>query len=245
MVENRIIPTLLLSFRRLVKTKKFRQPRYVGDPINAIRIFNDKAVDELIVLDIGNIKTLKEPDFQYLEELASEAFMPMAYGGKIQSIESARRLFRSGFEKVIVNSVVFNNPEIVFDLSQTFGSQSCVVAVDYKSDFLNRPKVFNPSARKLTKLSVLDHCLNMEDLGAGEIFLNSISREGTYSGYDLELLEIIAHKLRIPVIVSGGAGQSGDFEQAFSKGASACAAGSMFIYRRPHNAVLISYEREN
>ncbi|MDC7700863.1 AglZ/HisF2 family acetamidino modification protein [Vogesella indigofera] len=241
MLQNRIIPCLLLKGQGLVKTTKFKDPKYVGDPINAIKIFNDKEVDELILLDISATREKRKPNFQLIEEVASECFMPLAYGGGIHTLEDARRILKSGVEKVIFNTAAWKSPEVIRQAVNEFGSQAVVVSIDVKRKLLGRYEVFVECASTGTGQTPVDFAKQMQELGVGELFLNAIDRDGTMTGYDLELISKTLHSVDIPVIVAGGAGSIADFKAAANVGAKAMAAGAMFVFHGPHRAVLITY----
>jgi cyclase len=241
MLFNRIIPTLLLQDGGLVKTVKFKNPKYVGDPINAVKIFNEKEVDELILLDISATKEGKDPNYKEIEEIVSEAFMPIGYGGGIHHMSQIEKLFKIGVEKVILNTAAFTNEQLIREASSVYGSQSIVVSLDYKKDIWGEYKFYTRSGSEKVKGKCVDVIKSMEELGAGEIMLNSIDKDGTMTGYDLVLFEKLANQVSVPVIASGGAGNIKDFVNAIRSGASAVAAGSMFVYQGIHRAVLISY----
>ena len=242
MISHRVIPVLLLSEGGLVKTEKFKKPIYVGDPINAIRIFNDKEVDELIFLDINASKANRGPDFALLEQIASECFMPFGYGGGITTLEQIKRIYSTGIEKVILNSVVFDKPELVEATAAEAGSQSVVVSIDYKKALLGINKVYSHAKRKTPSKTVVELAKEMESRGAGELILNSVDQDGKMNGYDLDMIAAISEALTIPVVACGGAGGIGHLSDAIKKGkASAVAAGSMFVFHGPHKAVLINY----
>jgi len=241
MVSTRIIPALLLKNAGLVKTIRFKDPKYIGDPINAVRIFNDKGADELILLDILATREKKEPDLKKISNIASECFMPFAYGGGIRTIEQAQKILALGSEKVIVNSYALENPEFVCTLSGKFGSQSIVISIDSRKDLLGRYRVWSHGGTRNTGIDPVAYAKKMEASGAGEIFLNSIDRDGTMKGYDLELIKQVSSEISIPVVACGGAGTIEDFGNAISYGASAVAAGSFFVFQGPHRAVMITY----
>jgi cyclase len=243
MLKTRIIPILLLKNRGLYKGIKFKNHKYVGDPINTVRIFNEKEVDELIIFDIIASKENKQIDFDYIKEIVSEAFMPIGYGGGIKSIEDAKKLFSIGIEKIVLNTGAILNSNLVKELVGMFGSQSIVFSLDVKSTFLGGKKVFIKSGTVNTKLNPLEVALKMQNLGVGEIILNDIDRDGTFMGYDIELIKTISSKLNIPLVASGGARNLNDFKLAKVAGAHACAAGAMFVYHMPHRAVVISYPK--
>ena len=240
-LRPRVIPVLLLQNGGLVKTIKFKQPKYVGDPINAVKIFNEKEVDELLLLDINCSVNQTEPDYKLILEIVSEAFMPIGYGGGIKTVDQAKRIFDLGIEKIILNSSLQSNLELVSQISSIYGSSSVVANIDYKKNIFGKHKVYFKSGTVKFEYNPIDWALKLQEAGAGEIILNNIDKEGTYSGYDEELLSIISKKIKVPVVVSGGASSMDDFKKGFELGASGMAAGSMFIYKRPHNAVLISY----
>lgn len=242
MIRTRIIPCLLLKGTGLVKTQQFNNPRYIGDPINAVRIFNDKEVDELIFLDISVTKDKKGPNFEIIKDIASEAFMPFAYGGGITNLDEIEKLINLGVEKVILNTAAFENPSLVSNAARIYGSQSIVVAIDYKSNFWGKNEVFVNCGTKNTKQEPIEYAKKMQELGAGEIFLNSIEREGMYKGYDIATIKQVSSAIEIPLIASGGAGSLSDFKRAVTLGgASAVAAGSLFVFYGIHRAVLITY----
>ena len=241
--RKRVIPVLLLHNGGLVKSKKFKDYSYVGDPINAVRIFNYKEVDEIVILDIDASKKRKAPNYAMIADITGEAFMPLAYGGGITSLEQSEKLFYSGIEKVILNSVLHTSfgLKLLENITNQYGNQSVIASLDVKESLFGKKLLFTHSNGKTIKTPIIEFAKKCEDAGAGEILLNSVSRDGLYTGYDLELLEKVAHSVSIPVIVCGGASTKQDFVRAEKKGASAMAAGSMFVFQRPHNAVLISY----
>lgn len=242
MLRTRVIPCLLLRGEGLVKTIRFKDPRYVGDPINAIRIFNDKEVDELILLDITASREGRGPALDTIRDFASECFMPVAYGGGIRSLADARAVLSLGIEKVIVNTMALHRPELVAELSREFGAQAIVVSIDVRRKLLGGYEVMAASGTEKTGMAPVDHAKRMVELGAGEIFLNAIDRDGTSSGYDIGLIRSVAQAVPVPLIACGGAGSLNDFAAAVSDGhASAVAAGSMFVFHGKHRAVLISY----
>ncbi len=238
----RVIPLLLLKGDGLVKSVRFKNYKYIGDPINAVKIFNDKEVDELCILDIFASKEKRSPNIRKIREIAGEAFMPLSYGGGITSVEEVKEILFNGIEKVVVNSAALKQPELISDIANKFGSQSIVVSIDVKKNLLGRYKVFAENGNKNTGLDAVECAVKYEKLGAGEILLNSIDADGTYSGYQINVLRTVSSAVNIPVIACGGAADLEDFNKAVNEGgASAVAAGSMFVFQRPHNAVLISY----
>ncbi len=238
----RIIPTLTLMGTGLVKTRKFKNPTYIGDPINTIRIFNLKEVDEIILLDITATVDKKKPNYPLIQDIASECFMPLAYGGGIKSLEQARNILVSGIEKIVLNSIVFENPTVVKSIIKEFGSSTVVICIDVKKNFFGKQTVYTCSATKDTKVHPLEWARKAQDFGAGEVVINSIDRDGEMVGYDIELIDSIVSELDIPVIALGGAGEFRHFEEVILKThVKACAAGSMFVFKGKHRAVLISY----
>lgn len=242
MLKTRVIPCLLLKNRGLVKTIKFKDPKYVGDPINAVKIFNEKEVDELLFLDITATVENRKPNFSIISDIASESFMPFGYGGGVKDLNDMKELFNLGVEKVIINSYAVENPEFIKRAADLFGSQSVVVSIDVKKTLIGKYEVFTYGGKKNTKLEPVKFAIKMQEMGAGEIFLNSIDRDGTMQGYDIELIKNVSQSLSVPVIACGGAGKIEDFAEAVKKGgASAVAAGSMFVFHGKHRAVLINY----
>lgn len=241
MLKHRVIPALLLQDRGLVKTVKFKNGKYVGDPINAIRIFNDKQVDELMVLDIVASKRRHEPDYFMIEQFAGECFMPLCYGGGIQTLDQAARIFDLGVEKICIQSAAISNPKLLTQIANRFGSQSVVVSVDVKYNWLKKLRLYQSSSGKLLKQDWISFCQSVVDAGAGELVVNAVDRDGMMIGYNLDLIEQIARSVPVPIIALGGAGKLVDFNEAVRAGASAVAAGAMFVYHGPHRAVLITY----
>jgi cyclase len=242
MNKTRVIPVLLLRGTGLVKTVKFKEPRYIGDPINSVRIFNDKEVDELIFLDITATPEARGPNFDLLADIAGEAFMPMAYGGGIKTLEQVRRVFSLGFEKVVINTAAYTTPQLVRDAVEMFGSQSIVGCVDVRRTFLGRYELSSDSGNTKYHISLKSHVRALEQLGVGEIIVSAIDRDGTQSGYDVKLIREVSSEVSVPVVACGGASGIEDFVAAVNDGgASAVAAGSLFLFVGPHRAVLINY----
>lgn len=236
------MPCLLLRNKGLVKTVKFKNPNYIGDPINTIRIFNEKEVDELILLDITATTENKRPNFQIIMEVASECFMPLTYGGGIRSIEDAKMIFSLGVEKIAINSFAVENPIFIRELASLFGSQSIIASIDAKKTWLGKYVVCTHGGKNTTKHDPVEWTKYIEEIGAGEILLTSIDRDGTYEGYDIELIKQVAAAVNIPVIACGGAGKVEDFTEAVKVGgASAVAAGSMVVYQGKNRGVLINF----
>ena len=245
MKRVRVIPTLLIQDSGLVKSVKFSNHKYVGDPINAVKIFNEKEVDEIVILDISATREKRGPNVEKIKEIASEAFMPLGYGGGITQIEEIGQLIMAGVEKVILNTSAFNDPGLIKGAAKYVGSQSIVVSIDVKKNVWGKYKVYVYNGTRNTNEDPVSYSMKMEELGAGEIFLNSIDRDGTFSGYDIELIEMVSSKISIPIIAIGGAASVNDFSKAIKSGASAVSAGSMFVFQRPHRAVLISYPSQS
>ena len=242
MLRTRVIPSLLLRRGGLVKTVKFENPKYVGDPINAVRIFNQKEVDELLFLDIGATDAGRGPNFDLIRDIASEAFMPFGYGGGVRTLDDARSLVDLGVEKVVLGSAAVERPELIGEVANVLGSQSVVVCIDVRKDLLGRYRVVTHNGRTKTALKLAEWARSIEQNGAGEILVNSVDRDGTLSGYDVELLRRVSDSVGIPVVALGGAGSIDDFAAAVRDGgAAAVAAGSLFVFHGKHRAVLITY----
>ncbi len=244
MLRYRIIPTLLLHNKGLYKTVKYsiKKGKYVGDPINAIKIFNDKGVDELIFLDIDASKEKRGPNFDIIKNIATECFMPVGYGGGITTIEEIKTIFQIGIEKVILNTILLEDMSLLKESSKIFGSQSIVASVDIKKNLFGKYKIYNSSKQKNINYNIESHIRDLELNGAGEIYISSVDRDGTLEGYDIELIKSIIKDIKVPVIINGGAKDINDFSQAIKEcGISAVSAGSMFVFKGPHKAVLITY----
>jgi cyclase len=238
------MPCLLFDGAGLVKTVQFRNPQYVGDPLNAIRIFNEKEVDELIVLDITASRKKRAPAFELVRACASECFMPLTYGGGITSLEDFAKLYKLGVEKVVVNTLCLTRPDIVRDAVKHYGSTSVVAAVDFRRGLFGKPRLYSASGAR-TERTPLDHCKFVaHELGAGEVFLNSVDRDGTWSGYDLEMVQQVVSAVTVPVIACGGAGSVADIRAVlYDCGANAAAIGSMAVYQKKGRGVLINFPR--
>jgi len=245
MLRTRVIPCLLVRGHGLVKTRRFKDPVYIGDPVNAVRIFSEKEVDELVLLDIDASRDGREPNYELISEVAGECFMPMAYGGGVRSLEQVRRLIRCGVEKVVVNSAACESTDVIRAAADVFGSQAVVGAIDVRKPVLGRWRVMARSATVDTTLALDDHVQRLVSAGAGELFINSIDRDGTMSGFDLDLIRHVSRQVNVPVIACGGAGSLEHLRQAVQDaGASAVAAGSLFVFHGRHRAVLINYPSE-
>jgi cyclase len=238
-LKARVIPCLLLRNGGLVKTVRFDNPTYVGDPINAVRIFNDKEVDELVFLDIDGSRSKKGPNFDLIADIASEAFMPFAYGGGIATLDDIKRLFSTGVEKVVMNTAALTTPDLVSKAAALAGSSSVVVSMDVNRTW--RGKYYVVAKDGKAPGVPHEYARQAEELGAGEILLTAVHRDGTMEGYDLELIRQVTSAVTIPVVACGGAGGLPHLRQAIDNGAAAAAAGSMFIFHGKHRAVLITY----
>jgi cyclase len=237
----RVIPVLLIHKAGLIKSVKFKNYQYVGDPINAVKIFNEKEIDEIVVLDIDATREKRGPVMPRIKEIAGEAFIPLAYGGGISSIKEIKELFFLGVEKIILNYQAYKNPSLIREAADLVGSQSVVVSMDVKKNLFGKYRVYLMNGTENTGLAPEEYAKQVQEAGAGEIFLNAIDRDGMYAGYDLELIKKVSGSLSIPLVICGGASSVDDFRPAIQEGASAVAAGSLFIFQKPHKAVLISY----
>jgi cyclase len=247
MALKRIIPCLLYDGSGLVKTVKFKNPSYIGDPINAIKIFNDKEVDELILIDINASKQKRKPNFEKIADMASEAFMPFAYGGGVKTVEDFGKLFKLGIEKVIVNSLIQEKPKVIQEVIAIYGSQAVVASVDFKKPLIGQKSPFSYAGHKI-KFSLTDYINYLENvIGVGEIMLQSVDHEGTWDGYDFETIGKIVNQTKLPVIASGGCGNISHLNQVlYDADSSAAAIGSMAVYSKKGMGVLINFpNRDN
>ncbi len=243
MVPPRIIPVLLYNKESegLVKTFRFKKPVYIGDAINAVKIFNEKEVDEIILLDISATAENRKPEFQFVWEIAGECFMPLGYGGGITALQDIEILIRSGVEKVILNSAAVERPAFISEAVKNFGTSTIVVSIDVKKDTWGNSIVFSQGGTKKSRYRPIEFATIAEQMGAGEIMLNAIDRDGTQQGYDLELIHKVASAVTVPLIACGGAGNVQDLYTAINAGANAAAAGSMFVFSGKQRAVLINF----
>lgn len=242
MTYARYIPVLLIKDGGLYKTRKFGDEVYLGDPINTVRIFNDKLVDEIVFLDISAARHKSEPNIEILKEITSECFMPLAYGGGITSVDQVRQILAIGFEKIVVNSAAWTDPSLVPSLARVFGSSTVVGSIDVKKNWMGRERVYIHGGREAISIGVIEWAQELERRGVGEIMINSIDKDGEMTGYDLKLIRRVAEAVSVPVIAVGGARNVKDLKSAISDaGASASAAGAMFVFQGKHRAVLISY----
>lgn len=242
MLRKRVIPCLLIEDQGLVKTKKFKKSKYIGDPINALKIFNEKQADEIIVLAIDKNRYDKGPDFELIAELTTECFMPLAYGGGISNLNQIEKLFKLGVEKVVLGSVCFENPELVKKAVSIFGSQSFVGVMDLKKHlFLDSYQVKIKGGQKSIQMNPFDYLVFLQSLDLGEILIQFIDRDGMRLGYDFNFLSEISNKSDLPLLTLGGANSLYDFQKAFAAGISGVVAGSFFVMLPPYDAVLITY----
>lgn len=242
MLRPRIIVSLLLHDKGLVKTINFKSPKYVGDPINAVRIFNEKEVDELAFFDIDASVLNKEPDYVLIEKLANQSRMPICYGGGVKTVDQAQKIFSLGIEKIALSSSVIQNPSLVTQIAERVGSQSVIVVLDIKKKLLGGYEVYTHNGKKATGINPIKFAKDLEQLGAGEIIINSIDQDGLMKGYDFNLIDKITETISIPLTVLGGAGSLSDIEKVIQKhGVIGVAAGSLFVFKGPYKAVLINY----
>lgn len=245
MLKTRVMPCLLLSDSKLVKTVRFAHPNYIGDPVNAVKIYNEKEVDEIIILDISATVNKKPPSFRTINEISNECFMPLTYGGGICKIDDMKKIFYSGVEKISINSYASENPSFIKQAAEQFGSQSIVISIDARLERPGDYRVFTHGGRVKTRFSPIEFASLMEQHGAGEILLTSIDKDGTMSGYDTTLIHQVSESVSIPVIACGGAGKINDFGDAVKAGASAVAAGSMVVYQGKNRGVLINFPKRD
>ena len=242
MAIPRVIPVLLLRNKGLVKTVKFKDAKYVGDPINAVKIFNEKGVDELCFLDIDATREGREPNYNYLSEIATECFMPLSYGGAIRTLDQMRRLIQSGIEKMVINTLTLEKPEIIKAAAESFGSSTIVGAMDVKKNFFGKHLIYSHSKGATVNLDPVKHAVSLQQMGVGEILLNNVDNDGMLNGYDLELVSRITESVDVPVIACGGCSSLDDINKVVNEShASAAAAGSFFVFHGKHKAVLITY----
>lgn len=245
MLEKRIIPVLLLDEEKLVKGNNFSNHIYIGDPINTVHLFNEKEANEIIILDIGKRKKNYEIQYELLKKISSEAFLPLTYGGGIDSEDEAMRVIDMGFEKIVLNSGVLNNPKLLNSISKIIGSQSVVISVDVRL-IKNKYYVFSNNGSTNTHILIEDHLKEIQENGAGEVMVTSINQEGSMNGYDKNLIDISLKKLKIPLIINGGAKDYNEFKNIFlNYDISACAASSIFLFIGNLKGVLISYPTKN
>lgn len=242
MLRPRIIPSLLVHENGLVKTVNFKNPKYVGDPINAVKIFNEKAVDELAVFDIDATVLGKEPDYALIKKLANQSRMPLCYGGGVKTVEQAQKIFGLGIEKIALSAAVIENPDLITQIADRVGSQSVIVVMDVKKKMLGGYEIYTHNGKKASGINPVEFAVKAEKLGAGEIIINSIDQDGVMKGYDLNLIDKVSEKLSIPITVLGGAGSLQDIKKVIERhGIIGVAAGSLFVFKGVYKAVLINY----
>jgi len=246
MFRPRVIPVLLLKNLALVKSKGFKDYNYIGDPINAVRIFNDLKADELVFLDIMTTKEKRLVSLDFVKDVGEEANMPFAVGGGITTIENIHNIINAGAEKVIINTHASENPDFILEASETFGSSTIVVCIDVKKKLFGGQQTWVAGGSKSTGYSPVDFAKLMQEKGAGEIIIQSIEQDGKMNGYDIDLIKSISEAVTIPVIALGGAGNLDHMKQAYNEAyANGLAAGSMFVYIGPHHGVLINYPQRS
>ena len=245
MIRTRVIPALLLHNESLVKTIRFKNPTYVGDPANTVRIFNELEVDELLFLDITASKEKRAPNLKVLSDIANECFMPLGYGGGISSLDDAKSVFGIGFEKIIINSQALENPQLITDIAKHYGSQAVIVSIDTKKNFLGSQFVHTFGGKKKSRFDPITWAKTAQSMGAGEILLTSIDNEGCWDGFDLQLVKQVSDVVDIPVIAHGGAGSKDHITSVVKDAnASAVALGSMVVFQKKGLGVLISFPRD-
>ncbi|MFW2342860.1 HisA/HisF-related TIM barrel protein [Brevundimonas sp.] len=239
--RQRIIPVLLLDGEGLVKTRKFANPTYLGDPINTVRIFNEMEVDEIVLLDIRATRDRQPPQFDRLRSIAEEALFPLAYGGGLTRIEDAARIIESGFERVVINTAFDTHPDFVRSMCSELGASTVVGSMDVRPRLMRGPGVFVSGGRRAVSSGVVDWARRIEDFGVGEIMINAMDRDGEMTGYDTDLIALVASSVSVPVIACGGAPSFSGMQPAFEAGASAAAGGAVFVFKGKHRGVLIQY----
>lgn len=242
MLRPRIIPSLLVQDNGLVKTFNFKNPKYVGDPINAVKIFNEKEVDELAVFDIDATSNGVEPNYSLIERLANQSRMPLCYGGGVKTVEQAQRIFSLGIEKIALSSAVLKTPELITSIAERVGSQSVIVVLDVKKKTFGGYEVYTHNGKKSTGINPIKFAEEAQKLGAGELIINSIDQDGIMKGYDMNLIDKIRNAISLPLTVLGGAGSLDDIAKVIDRhGIIGVAAGSLFVFKGVYKAVLISY----
>ncbi|WP_319468928.1 AglZ/HisF2 family acetamidino modification protein [uncultured Pseudodesulfovibrio sp.] len=244
-MRPRIIPVLLMQDGELVKTTRFKKGNYIGDPINAIRLFNDLQTDEIVILDISASRKGYTPNLQLITDMASECFMPLTYGGGITRTDQIEAILACGVEKCVIELENFNSLSLLKEGARRFGNQSIVASISVKRNIFGKPRVYNYKNNKNTKLTPVEHARRLEQAGAGELLINDVDRDGSMKGYDLQLVSDIAGEAGVPVICCGGAGKLQDYVEALKAGADAAAAGSNFVYKGAMHGVLINYLTAN
>lgn len=241
----RLIPVLLIHRNGIYKSINFSNYKYIGDPINAIRIFNDLEVDEICILDIDVSKNNESPNYELIEDIASEAFMPFSYGGGIKTVDQAKKIFNLGIEKIIVNHVIHQNLSLITECAERFGSQSIIASIDFKKNIFNKYLCYDHVSKKKLNTGVIDLVVSAEKAGAGEILINSVDRDGLMTGMDIKLINELNKLTNIPIIACGGAGNLEHVKNAMEAGANAIAAGSMFVFHGNQKGILINYPEKD
>jgi imidazole glycerol-phosphate synthase subunit HisF len=242
MLRPRIIPCLLVHDGGLVKTVNFKNPKYIGDPINAVKIFNEKEVDELAIFDIDATELGKEPNYKLIEKLANQSRMPLCYGGGIKTVEQAKKVFELGIEKIALSSAAIENPSIVQELANQVGSQSVIVVLDVKKKILGGYEVYIKNGLKNVGKTPVELAKHFEQLGAGEVVINSIDNDGVMKGFDFKLIDKVREEIQLPMTILGGAGSYEDIGKAINRyGIIGVSVGSLFVYKGKYKAVLINY----
>lgn len=242
MLSTRVIPCLQLIDQSLVKTVKFGKHGYIGDPINTVRIFNELEVDELCFLDIRATIQKRPVNFKILQEISNECFMPLSYGGGIRDFETAKKILSIGFEKVVINTYAIEKPEFITQLAEHFGNQSVIGSIDVNKNVWGNYHVYSHDGTKKTKLDPIEWAVELENIGAGELLITSMDRDGTWKGYDIDLIKMITDEVNVPVIANGGAGCIVDIGEVVKEGrASAVALGSMVVYQQKNMGVLVNF----
>lgn len=245
MLRPRIIPSLLIQDNGLVKTVNFKNPKYVGDPINAVKIFNEKEVDELAIFDIDASSQGNEPNYSLIERLANQSMMPLCYGGGVKTVAQAQRIFSLGIEKIALSSAVISNTNLITEIADRVGSQSVIVVLDVKKKLLGGYEIYTHNGKKATGVDPIKFVEKVQQFGAGEIIINSIDRDGVMKGFDLDLISKIRERITLPMTVLGGAGSLEDIGKVIDKhGVIGVAAGSLFVFKGPYKAVLINYPNQ-
>lgn len=242
MLRPRIIPSLLIQDNGLVKTVNFKNPKYVGDPINAVKIFNEKAVDELAIFDIDATVRGQEPNYSLIERIANQSRMPLCYGGGVKTVEQAQRIFSLGIEKIALSSSVIHNPNLITQIAERVGSQSVIVVLDVKKKLFGGYEIYTHNGKKSTGLNPFKFIEEAQKLGAGEIVINSIDQDGIMKGYDMSLIDRARNSTSLPMTVLGGAGSLDDIQAVIKRhNIIGVAAGSLFVFKGVYKAVLINY----
>lgn len=246
MLRPRIIPSLLIQDNGLVKTVNFKNPKYIGDPINAVKIFNEKEVDELAIFDIDATVKGLEPNYSLIERIANQSRMPLCYGGGVKTIKQAQKIFGLGIEKIALSSSILQNPNLITEIANNVGSQSVIVVLDVKKKLLGGYELYTHNGKKATGINPFKFIEQAQNLGAGEIIINSIDQDGVMMGFDMSLIDKAREKTSLPMTVLGGAGTMDDIKKVISKHKIiGVAAGSLFIFKGKYKAVLINYPNKS